>query len=528
MSGNAHGQVGSKQAVPKMTRSDFYLGQPYPPNTASGKGCIQTPVFPARRAPGLRCCQRRRERAHWPGVSQPSLMARLPHLFLTLAVAAGLFTAAVRAQGKPPATAADALRLPETLLPALQPLLDAALKESPRVLSSRLALLAADANILAARAPQGWQAGIGAGADVRQEMRRDIPGVHYSFRFSYGVSVSKSLWDWDAKANRARYAELQRQLAEGELAEARRALVLELRAQFAGLIVRTAELAQARREDDRLSRLLTHDHERAARGEVTALDLNDSENALSLARLAAERLASQLRRAGEDFSVLAGLKDFHAASLPAEIPPVPDLAAALRPPAAPAPDVAALEAANTQLAAARATLAAEKVRQKPTLDLVAGVAQDEVNYTANIGSKVGVQTNYVGLRLNWNIWDSHASDAAVSHALTAVRQAELAVLQAGDTLRRQLADGADDVRLGQQELALRETQLANAIARLAADQGRRDAGEISADAWEQRSLAADKLRLDVQQARAAQLLRVAEYALLLRRGTLPAAAIAFP
>jgi outer membrane protein TolC len=426
------------------------------------------------------------------------------------------------------ADAAAALRLPETLLPGLQPLLDAALNESPRVLQSRLGLLVADANAQTARAPLGWQVGIGVGGDARQETRRDLTGTHYSFKFSYGLAASKPLWDWDARANRARYAELQRQIAEGDLAEARRALVLELRAQYAGLIVRTAELAHARREDEHLARRFANDRERAARGEVSPLDLRDADDALSLARLTTERLAMQLRRAGADFATLAGLKDFPATSLPTEIPAVPELAAALRPPETPAGGAAALESAATQLAANRATLAAEKVRQRPTLDLVAGISQDEVSYTANIGNKVGVQINYVGLRINWNIWDNHASQAAVNRATAAVRQAELALSQAETTLRRQLADGAEDVRLGETELDLREARLATATARLAADQPRRDAGELSTDDWERRQLDAGKLRLDVQQARAAQLLRVAEYALLLRRGTLPAAQISFP
>jgi outer membrane protein TolC len=493
-------------------------------------------------------------------------MARLPHLFLTHPAAAraarraaafGLRTLvfplvvlltsssllhaaeADAATSPQPATQnfqpvtasapADALRLPETLLPALRPLLDAALKESPRVLSSRLTLLAADANAQAARAPQGWQLGFGAGADARQEMRRDIPGTHYSFKFSYGFALTKSLWDWDAKANRARYAELQRQLAEDDLAEARRALILELRAQYAGLIVRAAELEQAQCEEAQLARRLEIANERATRGEITALDRTDAQDAFALAQIATARADSQLRRASEDFATLAGLKNFSAVGLPADVPAVPDLAAALRPPAAAVVGAsAALAAPNTQLAAARTLLAAEQVRRKPTLDFVAGTAQDEVNYTANIGSKVGVQTNYVGLRLNWNVWDSHASDAAVSRANAAVRQAELVLSQAELALRRQLADGWEDLDLGRRELAALEARLANAATRLASDRSRRDAGEISSDDWEQRQLALGRLRLDTQKARAAQLLRTAEYALLLRRGTLPAAQINFP
>ena len=172
--------------------------------------------------------------------------------------------------------------------------------------------------------------------------------------------------------------------------------------------------------------------------------------------------------------------------------------------------------------------AVERVRLRPTFDLVAGVTQDEVNYTANIAAKFGAEIRYLGVRMNWNIFDGGAGRAAATRASAELRQKSLAYDLAAQALQRQLADGWQELELAQLELAAREARFAQSAARLAADRPSFEAGQIAADDWDQRLFDHEQVRLSLVRQRAAQLLRVAEYALLLARGTQPAAALHFP
>ncbi|MEI6861013.1 MAG: TolC family protein [Verrucomicrobiota bacterium] len=455
-------------------------------------------------------------------------MARFFHYFLPLTLVAGLVSATGYAEENTPPS--DPLRLPEALLPGLQPILASALEASPRVLQSRLAVAVARAGEDLARAGLNPTLSAGAGVDGRQEIRRDLAGTQYSFKFSYGLVATLPLWHWDALANRARMGEIQRQLAEQNLAEARRNLVLELRAQYAGLVLLGQDMAQARWAGRRRSQQLQRDEARAARGEVPALDLADLRLAVQESVLATERLGLAWNRARGDFAALIGVKDFPAENMPGDIPAVPDWTAGLRPPegAAPVAGVAALAQAAGVREVARIGEAVERVRRRPTFDLVAGVTQDEVNYTANIAAKFGAEIHYLGVRMNWNIFDGGASQASAGRANAELRQKSLAYDLAAQALQRQLADGWQELTLAQRELAAREARLVQSAARLAADRPQLDAGQISADDWDRRMFEHEQVRLDLLRLRAAQLLRVAEYALLRARGTQPAATLHFP
>ncbi len=471
--------------------------------------------------PGLRCCQSRDERAHWRTLRK-LLMARLPHFFLTLAATFGFTAAVAVAQEKlPPPVAVDPLHLPETLLPELKPILATALEAAPRVLQGRLAVAIAQAGEEEARAGLYPTLRVGAGVDGRQELRRDLPGTQYSVKFSYGLLATQPLFHWGALANRARLGTIQRALAEHDFAEARRKLVLEVRAQYTALVVRALELRQATEDDSRAGRRLATDATRAARGELAELDFAEEKLAREQSRRQLERLAWQWNQARADFAALAGLENFTASVLPAEIPALSDdWVARLKPDADPShksqrPD--ALAGPDLELAAARLNYEIAHVRLKPMFDLVAGITQDEVSYTANIAAKFGADIRYVGLRMNWNIFDSGASRAAASRARADVKQKTLALDEATRGWQRQLADGWRELMLAQDDLQLAEEIFTARAARLAADRPRQAAGEIAVEDWAQRLADQEQRRLALQRQRAAQLLRVAEYALLRER-----------
>jgi hypothetical protein len=116
----------------------------------------------------------------------------------------------------------------------------------------------------------------------------------------------------------------------------------------------------------------------------------------------------------------------------------------------------------------------------------------------------------------------------VARARADLRQKDLDFDLAAQALQRQLSEGWTDLELAQRELAVMEARHAQSSARLAADQARKDAGQIADEDWQQRLFDHEQQHLDLLRARAAQLLRIADYALLSERGTLPADRLHFP
>lgn len=456
-------------------------------------------------------------------------MPRLLSLTLLLLLAGG-GPAASHAETVLGTAATDPLRLPESVLPGLAPLIRTALEGSPGMLRGRLDLLAAAAHADEQAAPLYPHAGFSLGADGRQEVRRDLPGIHYGFSDTYNLSVTQPLYHWDALTNQARLGRIQQALSENDFTGARRSLVLELRRQYTALILGELDYRQAVTADRRRTAHLQLDEERAGRGEVPSADLADERLAGEEGRLQLEKQAALNRRAREEFAVLLGRTEFAVADLPADIPPVPDWSAALAP-AGPVPAgvvPAALMRPDGERESARLNLDIQRVRLRPTIDLVAGISQSDVSYVANLAARYGVQDRYIGVQVSWNIFDAYASEAAVRAARTELRSRQQAWDEATQALRRRLAAAWEDLQLAQRELVLAEARYRNATGRLEAARGQKEAGQLSDDAWQQRLADGEQQHLELQRLRAAQLLRVAEYALLNQWGSQPADRITFP
>ncbi len=456
-------------------------------------------------------------------------MPRLLSLTLLLLLAGG-GPAAIHAETEPGTAAADPLRLPETVLPGLASLIRTALEGSPGMLRGRLDLLAAAAHADEQAAPLYPHAGFSLGVDGRQEVRRDLPGIHYGFSDTYNLSVTQPLYHWDALTNQARLGRIQQALTENDFTGARRTLVLELRRQYTGLILGELDYRQAETADRRRAIHLQLDEDRAGRGEVPAADLADERLAGEEGRLQLEKLAALNRRAREEFAVLLGRTEFAAADLPTDIPPVPDWSAAVAP-AGPIPAgivPAALLRPDGEREAARLNLEIQRMRLRPTLDLVAGISQSDVSYVANVAARYGVQDRYVGLQVSWNLFDGYASEAGMRAARAELRSRQQAWDEANLALHRRQAADWEDLQLAQRELVLAENRYRTTTDRLAAARGQMEAGQLSDDAWQQRLADGEQQHLALLHLRAAQLLRVAEYALLKQWGSQPAARITFP
>ncbi|HYD82721.1 MAG TPA: TolC family protein, partial [Opitutus sp.] len=73
-------------------------------------------------------------------------------------------------------------------------------------------------------------------------------------------------------------------------------------------------------------------------------------------------------------------------------------------------------------------------RLKPKVNLLVGTSQDEQSYTRNIGDKYGVTAYYVGVRLEWSIFDGFATKAIKSNSVIRRRQLEHAYRETSASL----------------------------------------------------------------------------------------------
>ena len=159
----------------------------------------------------------------------------------------------------------ELMRWPETHVPGLDRIVAEGLARSPVAMENELRQLAAEAtrdSAAAAVLPRVHARWDGYG---RQEERRDRAGSQSGFKQWYDVSVEQPLYHWGALTNQKRLGEIRRAIAQGEIREARRKLVEELRRAYAELITRRLELGVLHRRLD------------LARGALAEMDASERE-----------------------------------------------------------------------------------------------------------------------------------------------------------------------------------------------------------------------------------------------------------
>jgi len=426
------------------------------------------------------------------------------------------------------------LTLPESQDPVLRSIIERALKQSPRVMDQNLRVLIDDAAVLQAKSLTYPRVYAFFEAQARQEVREDLPGTNNAFKTFYGLEARQPVFYWNSLRNQVRIAEIQRLISLDSIEDARRAMVLEIRQQYLGLVVRQLEFRQAQDAQKRGEKRQSVNDEQAGRGEISAQVQADLRLAVDQGKIALVRAERSLARAQTDFVLLTGIKDFDFTTLPTTVPAAPLEIEALRPAGAEVSRASAgappalLARAQREKEAAELAYKVQKVRLLPRLDLTAGLTQEEVSYSANVGNKVGVEARYVGVRVSWDIFDGFSTRAGKRRTQAELRQKEMALERVATAASRQVREQWDDLELAQQELYLLEANFVRSQARLKDDEPRRTAGDISEDSWAQRVFNLEQQRIALVRSRGQQQLRAAEYALLVQRSQLPSSQIQFP
>lgn len=416
----------------------------------------------------------------------------------------------------PAAAAPGGLVVPEELFPELQTILRDAVKQSPAMISRSLDIELAEANRVQAAAVLKPRVEAFGQFNEQSETREGTKGTNVTQKTYYRVEANQVLYQWGAAQAQARLGELGVKIAQGQIDNAYRLLAQDLRARYLSLIIQKNGLSRARLNLAAAERQVGLAEEALKAGAITPGDLGGAKYGVDQARFALDHSEHDYTQARRTFARMAGLKEFPDERVPAEFPEVktaPEAANSLLQSflAQSEPSPYVLKSIRDQLQQEKLNLTIADARLKPKLNLVAGLSQDEVSYTADVGAKYGVQATYVGVQVQWAIFDGFATRGARAAVLARKRQLEQSYRATSEELAEQARDKAAQLGFSARTLAFAEGGLAGAISYLEFRRKELAIGQASRDDIVARENAVFDSRLTAYNARIDYLMRVVDF-----------------
>ena len=365
-----------------------------------------------------------------------SLVMKISHFRSKLAAGAVAFVSTFQCI---PATAVD-VPLPETELPALRDLVGSALSRSPRAIARELEFMHAEHETLVSSSPLLPRVDGSYDYQIRQE---ELPGLAEQQtvqRTFYNLSISQPLWHWGSLRATSRVGRLGRDVAEQNLNATRRELALEVRDAYLALIVQKLAVRNARFNEKVFKDSLAIQETRFKTNEITQGFLEDFRLRANEVSLATEMAASNLEFAVRAFRHLTGVDGFSESDIPEAIPaPAVDA----RPEV---PDGSTGYLKSEALLTKELEIQQGKLNYKinrntlwPKLNAMAGVYQDDNLYSANRDQRLNNTAAYVGIHVQWSIFDGFASKGRRLQSRARIRQLE----ETRSDLLEALKDSAD-------------------------------------------------------------------------------------
>ncbi len=338
----------------------------------------------------------------------------------------------------------NALPLPETYFPQLKEILSAAVKQSPRMVSRNADNAAAEGNRIVQRAGQlpsvtGWAQYY----PWDWQDRKDLLKTTSTTKLNYNVTISQPVFHWGTLQNNTRIGELQLRMAQGQTADGYRILVQEIRSQYLSLIIKKAGLNKAH-----LARQFAEDSFAVAQSKLDKKVISEADMFMPTltrdqSQLMEDRLSEDYESAKQIFAKLCGTPILSDDQIPNEIPDVSDPGPAFEPilnsfTNQKDPGTFNLKYLGDQIEVEKLTYNNINNRLRPNLNVVAGTSLDQQSYTTNIAQKFQVTDYFIGVQLNWAIFDGLAVTGAKASSLARRRQLE----QSYKNLSSDLTDAA--------------------------------------------------------------------------------------
>lgn len=406
--------------------------------------------------------------------------------------------------------------LAEDVFPQLRPILAKAAEQSPRMLSQNLDRAAAEGDMVQAKA--GLYPTLGGFYQMTkaQDRREDQPGTLDSDKVFYNISITQPVFHWGERLNSARIGEIRRQIADENYKEAYRLLAHEIRSSYLDLVMGKIQLAKVTYSRDLALEALANAEDRLSKGVMSEGEIFSIRIGADQARLDAENALWNFDRAKRAYAALTGEKVPSDSEIPDSIPQVPAsgseieamLASFIRDED---PDTPTARILRNQIAVEELNYKNQRTRLRPKLSFTAGMSQDQQSYTANAGLKYGVRSQFVGLQVNWSIFDGFATKGAIRTSLARKRQAEANYDQYSETVRNEAKQLARAVDLAGRQLAISERLLDNAGVFLKFTRDDHTRGNASTAQVNQAQANFNELKLSANSARYNYLMRVSEF-----------------
>lgn len=440
-------------------------------------------------------------------------------LIRLLPICVGLLLAGAPAQAT--------IMLPEDIFPELKQVLAQATAQSPRMVASNLALLQADGDLQQARS--GLYPTIGGFYSYAktQDKRDDRPGESFDTdKTYYSFSLNQPLFHWGERRNHARIGEIRRQIADENYGSAYALLTQEVRTAYLLLALRKQQVRHAAFNLNMAEDALKVAEERMAKGEIAEGAVFPVRVGAQQARLSLETVEWDLVVTKQNFAVLTGLPEPRDASIPDGIPSLSHGHTAVQVELArflaqgePNTPSARNQRRNVQIA--DLSYKNQRTRLRPKLSFIAALTQDEQSYSLNLAEKYGLQSQYFGLQVNWQIFDGFATRGAIASTLAAKHQAEHAYKQLTETIARDAQRAAKSVELAQRQMTISDWLLDNSKGYLEFRQEDFRRGQASETDVSAAQGAYNSALASANAARYTYLLRVSEFVEHLSEGAVP-------
>jgi outer membrane protein TolC len=319
---------------------------------------------------------------------------------------------------------------PEQVFPQLDGILKAAVTQSPRVLARSIDLELAEYDRITARA--GLLPSVGGYYNDYEtsDKRGDLSSRINLHKVYYNFSITQPVFYWGERRNNYRVSQIRQHIAQRQFREAYRLLAQEIRNVYCQIVLNKLRARKAEEYLVYANNQLKQGEERLAKKVLSEAQIFGIRNDAERAAIAAERAAFELENSKATLARLSGLPPLNDADIPDTMPAIPLQDEAVQKLLAgflAQRDLRAVEAENfrNSIQIEKFNLKNQRTRLRPKLSLVAGRSLDEQSYTLNVAQKYKVESDYIGLGINWQVFDGFAARAGVRSSLARLRQMEI-------------------------------------------------------------------------------------------------------
>jgi len=356
---------------------------------------------------------------------------------------------------------------PEDYLPALKPILESALRQSPQIIAKQIEMEQSAARVYGADALRLPSLGgdlsyarnetsVANDNNANGRAKSNDAGIFYSVR------LNQALYHWGALKAEGDKARIGVLIAERNYREASRLLAVALRRSYLDLVVKKITLRQMRFARDLLEKDLKLAKEKFANGTLSEGEIGGRDLNLKDFKLRTQRAEIEFANLRHAFSRLAGIGGLTEDAIPHEMTKPtysPETTAALL-------DLITRDSGRSTFQAKVAELRVREadlnilianVRLRPKVNVGAAYSlENTTNASATSVSQQGVARQTLSLSMQWNIFDGFATKGAKLDALAAKRANQLqlqnvteAVVDAAKALAQQLDLDAQEMEMAE-------------------------------------------------------------------------------